>query len=82
MWFQPILTSFSPRSGAPGTAVTITGKDLGGLTSVTFNGTDGIINSNSETKVVVDVPSGATTGQLSVVSECCDVSFSKNFKVK
>jgi hypothetical protein len=25
---------------------------------------------------------GATTEQLSVVSECCDVRFSKNFKVK
>jgi hypothetical protein len=62
--------------------VTITGKDLGELARVTFNGTDGIIKSNSETKVVVDVPGGATTGQLSVVSECCDVSFSKNFHVK
>ena len=62
--------------------MTIAGKDLGGLISVTFNRTDGIIESNSETKVVVEVPSGATTGQLSVVSECCDVSFSKNSRVK
>ena len=55
---------------------------LGGLTSVTFNGTDGIITSDSETTVVADVPSGSTTGPLAVVGECCEVSFSKNLKVK
>src|SRR5581483_7547022 len=34
----PTITRFSPSSGAVGTRVTITGTNLQGVTSVTFNG--------------------------------------------
>ena len=45
-----------------GTAVTITGTNLGGATSVKFNGTTAAIGTNSATTITTTVPAGATTG--------------------
>lgn len=65
----PIITSFSPTSGPIGTSVTITGTDLGSASSVSFNGTaQTSFTSNSATQLVLNVPSGATTGPLTVTT--------------
>ncbi len=65
----PIITSFTPTSGSQGTTVTITGTNLSGATSVSFNGvtTTTIVN-NTATSLTVQVPTGATTGYLSVTT--------------
>src|SRR5437868_13924545 len=51
----PTITGFSPTSGAPGTAVTITGANLTDATAVAFNGTSATsytVNSRSEERRV------------------------------
>ncbi|WP_345122529.1 FG-GAP-like repeat-containing protein [Hymenobacter antarcticus] len=65
----PVITSLSPTSGPVGTSVTISGTNLSGATSVSFNGTaQTTIGSNTATSVVMAVPAGATTGNVTVTT--------------
>jgi Ca2+-binding RTX toxin-like protein len=64
----PTITSFDPTSGPVGTSVTITGTDLSGATSVTFNGVAATITSNTATEIVTTVPADATTGPIAVTT--------------
>jgi len=65
---QPVsLTSVSPNTGNAGTAVTLTGTGFDPLlinTRVTFNGVAATIASATATEMVVNVPAGASTGDL------------------
>lgn len=72
------VETISPNRGPVGTAVTITGKDLGRINQVLFNGTSVYASNISptttsatngtgtvvQTTVQVVVPAGATTGQV------------------
>ena len=65
----PSITSLAPNTGAPGTAVTISGANFGatqGSSTVTFNGVTATATSWSATSIGVTVPSGATTGNVVV----------------
>ena len=62
------VTGFSPSSGPAGTSVTITGTGFTGATAVTFNGTGATFTFNSDTQITATVPSGATTGPISVTA--------------
>jgi hypothetical protein len=64
----PKITSFTPTSGPVGKKVTITGKKLGGATNVSFNGHSATIVSNTATTIVAKVPTGATSGKISVTT--------------
>jgi hypothetical protein len=77
----PTITGFSPSTGPPGTAVTITGTNLDGATKVTFNGTAATITQDTATNVKVTVPSGATTGRIRVVTDGGRVESATNFTV-
>ena len=57
-----------PTSGSAGTAVMILGTDLTGATSVSFNGTAATFTVASATLITTTVPSGATTGPVTVVT--------------
>ena len=48
--------------------VTITGTNLYGATSVTFNGKAGTVTSDSTTTIKVKIPSGARTGKIKVTT--------------
>jgi len=66
----PSISSLSPSSGQPGTAVTITGTNFGagqGTNIVQFNGTTATVTSWSATIIVATVPNGATTGNVAVI---------------
>src|SRR6266567_152115 len=66
----PSITSLNPTSGVAGTSVTITGTYFGatqGTSTVKFNGTTGTPTSWSATSIVVQVPAGATTGNVVVM---------------
>jgi hypothetical protein len=64
---QPTIATFSPTTGMVGTLVTINGTNLSSVTDVTFNGTSaGPITVVSATSIRVNVPTGATTGKISV----------------
>ena len=63
----PTITSFAPTSGPVGTSVVITGTNLTGATQVSFNGTLATaFTVDSDTQITATVPTGATTGTISV----------------
>jgi YD repeat-containing protein len=82
---QVSLLSFSPISGTVLSTVTITGTDFSSTASqdtVSFNGTAGTIVSASPTQLVVTVPSGATTGIITVTAPGGSASSSTPFTVR
>jgi hypothetical protein len=65
----PSIASFTPLTGAVGTEVTITGDHFNGATSVDFNGTAAtIFTVDSNTQIRANVPTGATSGKISVTT--------------
>ena len=77
---QTIL-SFSPRTGNPGTVVTITGTGLSGTKSVLLNGRSLKINSSSASTLSVTVPVAASTGKLVVTTAAGAVVAATQFGV-
>ncbi len=77
----PRITGFAPTSGAAGTAVTITGTNFSGTTSVEFNGASAPFTVLSTKKIVCGVPTGATTGRISVTTTNGLATSGKNFGV-
>ena len=69
LWRSPSLI---PNAGSVATAVTISGSSFGATQAsnsmVTFNGTTATPISWSATSIVVDVPNGATTGNIVVTA--------------
>jgi hypothetical protein len=60
------LTSFSPTSGPVGTSVVITGTNLTGATSVTFDDVAATFTVDSASSITASVPAGASTGKIAV----------------
>jgi RHS repeat-associated protein len=63
------IIEFTPNSGPASTAVTIWGTGYSstpGNNAVAFNGSSATVTSASENKLVVTLPSGATTGTITV----------------
>jgi hypothetical protein len=77
----PTITSFSPTSGPVGTSVTINGTNFTGATSVKFNGVTATFIVNSATKITATVPTGATTGPISVTTPGGTATSTSNFTV-
>jgi hypothetical protein len=61
--------------------VTITGTNLSGALSVTFNGTSATIKKDTATKLKVKVPEGATTGKIKVTTSGGSVTSTTKFRV-
>lgn len=78
---KPTFTSFAPPSGPVGTPVTITGTGLTQTTKVTFNGTSAAFTVNSDTQITATVPTGATTGKITVTTKGGSVSSTTSFTV-
>jgi hypothetical protein len=80
----PTISSFSPSSGTAGTSVTITGGNFSttaASNSVAFNGTSATVTSATITEIVATVPSGATTGRISVTVNNLTATSSSDFTV-
>jgi hypothetical protein len=75
----PPVTGFSPVSGSPGTAVTVTGTNFNSVISVLFNGSPAGFMVNSATQLVATVPSCASTGPLTVANNSGGTVTSSNF---
>jgi hypothetical protein len=78
----PIITSFAPTIGTPGTNVTITGVNFSPVASndvVFFGAVRGVVTSASETKLVVTVPLGATLAPITVMVNGLSASTSQPF---
>lgn len=77
---SPTLTGFTPTSGVVGTTVTITGTNFASPT-VSFNGTAATVTAATSTSITTTVPSGATTGTISVVSNGVTLNSASPFTV-
>jgi len=66
---SPAISGFSPVGATVGTTITITGTgfDVGPVNDVvTFNGTAAVVTSSTPTQIVTTVPTGATSGPISI----------------
>jgi uncharacterized repeat protein (TIGR03803 family) len=70
-----------PGSGKVGAAINILGTDLTGATSVTFNGTAAKFIVVSSSEITTTVPSGATIGEVEVVTPSGTLSSNVSFQV-
>jgi M6 family metalloprotease-like protein/uncharacterized repeat protein (TIGR02543 family) len=64
----PVISSFTPTSGAVGTVITVTGTNLAGVTAATVGGAGSVVKVLSVTSLSIIVPAGAGTGKLSVTT--------------
>jgi kumamolisin len=78
----PGITAFSPAYGLVGSNVVITGTNLTGATSVSFNGINATSYTvNSATQITAVVPASATTGAISVTTPSGSATSSTSFVV-
>ena len=78
----PTLTSFTPLSGAIGSSVVITGTNFCGTTIVKFNATNATaFTVNSATQITATVPTGATTGKITVTNTVSSAVSTADFTV-
>ncbi|MBA3734958.1 MAG: IPT/TIG domain-containing protein [Actinobacteria bacterium] len=78
------VASFGPKIGTAGTVVTIYGTGFSataGQDTVKFNGTTAAVTSASATQLVATVPSGATTGTISVTAPGGSATSSGSFTI-
>src|SRR5439155_1582420 len=77
----PTINSFTPTSGPVGTSVTISGSHFSGATAVTFNGTAATLSGVTDTQITTSVPSGASSGPISVSTSVGTATSTSNFTV-
>ena len=78
------VIEFTPNSGAVGTTVTIYGTGFSATPSqntVAFNGVSAVVTSSTSTQIVTSVPSGATTGPITVTAPAGNASSDTSFVV-
>ncbi len=71
MTAAPTIASFAPRSGIPGSSLTITGNNFGATVAqnaVFFGTTKATITSGATTQLNVTVPGGAQYGPITVIN--------------
>ncbi|AYL96471.1 MBG domain-containing protein [Mucilaginibacter celer] len=78
----PQIASFSPKTGAVGTLVTITGSNLYAPAAFTIGGKPAIVISNTGSKLVGMVMPGAVNGPVSLSTDSGSTSTPVNFIVK
>jgi hypothetical protein len=76
---SPTIKSFSPTSGSPGTVVSLKGINLSNAIGVRFNGTPAETTSDSKTKLVTSVPTGASSGEITVTTPFGQAMSGTNF---
>jgi hypothetical protein len=64
----PVLTSFAPATGLVGTSVGISGSGFTGATAVDFKDAAATFTVDSDTHITATVPSGATSGPITVTT--------------
>ncbi|WP_299990020.1 IPT/TIG domain-containing protein [uncultured Pontibacter sp.] len=80
---QPEFGSFSPAFGVPGTEVIITGVHLNETSQVFFGAIAATLNpsSVSSDQIIVNVPTGAVSGPIRVITPYGEASSATDFEV-
>lgn len=68
VYSPPTIVSLNPEQGAIGSSVVISGTHFAGATAVAFNGSGATFTISSDTQITATVPSGATTGPITVTT--------------
>jgi hypothetical protein len=77
----PVISSFSPVSGAPGTLVTIKGKGLVSPTTFSIGAYTALVVSGNDSQLVGLVMPSASTGPISITTSGGTVKSSNNFAI-
>ena len=76
------ITGFTPSSGFVGSTVVITGTELSNVSVLSFGAISASFTVNSSTQITATMPTGATTGAISVsTSAGCSATSATNFVV-
>jgi uncharacterized repeat protein (TIGR03803 family) len=75
------FVSLVSTSGKTGATIGILGQNLSGTTAVSFNGTAATFKVVSGTYITAQVPSGATTGTVTVVTPTATLTSNRPFQV-
>ncbi|WP_143477824.1 Ig-like domain-containing protein, partial [Pseudogulbenkiania subflava] len=81
---QVAIIEFTPNNGPVGSTVTISGTGFSttpNQNTVKFNGTNAVVSTASSTQLVAQVPAGATTGPINVVTPNGSATSSTPFTV-
>ena len=78
----PRVAGFKPASGAPGAHVVLAGANFLGASAVMFNGVPAEFVIRNPTYIVAVVPSGATSGPISVTTPNGTAASQQSFTVK
>lgn len=77
----PVILGFTPSSGGVGDTLVVTGVNLNTVTSAQINGTIAPLVVNSPNQITLTVPSGASSGFISLVSSQRTYSSQDRFTV-
>jgi len=77
----PKITSFSPASGKVGAKINIKGSGFLSLVGVKIGSKSASILSWTNTKITIEVPSGAKTGKIEVIADGGTATSATSFKV-
>lgn len=77
----PLLKKFAPTSGAVGSTLVVSGRDMGQVVSVVVGGVEAPIVERKKSKLTVTVPAGAQTGPVSVTGDFGAISSEDDFVV-
>ena len=77
---KPFIKTAQP-SGGVGDSIIILGNGLTGSTSVKFNGTTAAFTVVSDTEITANVPAGATTGTIQVLTPSATLTSNTAFHV-
>jgi large repetitive protein len=75
----PTIASFSPTSGVVGSTVVISGDDFTGTVTVKFGTVNAAFTVNSDSQITTTVPTGASTGKITVTNDIGSTSSGSNF---
>jgi molybdate transport system substrate-binding protein len=77
----PTITKLSITKGKPGVALSVSGTNLNGTTSVTFQGVPARFKVVSGTKITITVPVKAKSGTITVTNPAGTATSAKAFRV-
>ena len=75
----PTISGFTPTGGPAGTTVTINGSGFTGASAVAFNGTSATYTVTSNSQISATVPSGASSGPITVTTPAGSATSSGSF---
>ena len=69
---EPVLNDFTPAQGSVGQSVRLLGENFLTVSGVSFNGTPATFHTDSSTQITTVIPTGATTGPITLTDTLGD----------